>query len=498
MWPKVAAVDVGSNATRFVAVNVSPSGVARQALFRRYNLRLGQDVFAQGELSEENIKSLRDVFADVRMHLDERGIDRYRAVATAVFREAANGREVAKQLEQTVGIRVQIIDGAEEARMARWAMRSVLGAVPERALLFDLGGGSLELDRQRGGQRELSLPFGTVRLLRWHPELGDAMTPRAFASVVGAVSTQMSAQIGPREPSPLGVGSGGNLAAIARLAPRSSVVFPAVDLAKLETVSRDAARLSAAERAARYGLRSDRADVIMPAMAALLALRNIFEMDTIVVPGTGLRQALLREQLGDGRLAAQLFEKLRDVGGISHRELRRARLVQALFRGLLPLHGLWSPGLDAAMAAAYCRGWCASVSRDALHELLGDAGATREQKDLIENLISPRPQCDAATEGPGRPGKAGAPKALTQPGDAGRLVAYAVRPGASQPARDRALDVLHALVNVADELSERDDATIDVDAIGTPATIRCRPNGLQPAALEQLQQALNADLVQPH
>ena len=155
---RVAAIDVGSNAIRLMMRQISSTGVATGAGYRRYALRLGTDVFRTGAVTRERAKELVTIFEDIAQRLDQRGVDKYRAVATSAMRDADNGSTLARRIKRQTGIDLEIIDGEQELRLARRVLIRSLGTLPPDALLIDLGGGSLEIeraDRSVGQERTL-------------------------------------------------------------------------------------------------------------------------------------------------------------------------------------------------------------------------------------------------------------------------------------------------------------------------------------------------------
>src|ERR1019366_4869944 len=91
----------------------------------------------------------------------------YRAVATSATREARNQGNFMERVYEASGIRLEVIDGAEEARLVRCAVRAAVAGKLSPRLVVDLGGGSLEVNLMKSGMVEESaaLPIGTVRMM---------------------------------------------------------------------------------------------------------------------------------------------------------------------------------------------------------------------------------------------------------------------------------------------------------------------------------------------
>ena len=292
--PAIAAVDVGSNAIRLVVLEVGGSGHGRHLEQQRYALRLGTDVFGTGAISTDTLERMLTVFTDIAARLHQHGVTCYRAVGTSALRDARNTREVVETLRRTTGISLEVIDGREETRLMRDALLREVDAPRRGMLLIDLGGGSLELERLPG-RRSLSLPLGTVRLLHRYPVLQEPLSAEAISAIGLEIECELRQALHRRRPCTIGVGTGGNLDALGRLVPVVDRPCVTIDVGRLEALAVEAGALTMGERGLRYGLRPDRADLVLPAALVVLALSRVVGLHEILVPGTGLRQALLYE-----------------------------------------------------------------------------------------------------------------------------------------------------------------------------------------------------------
>ena len=232
--PAVAAVDVGSSAIRLSVAVVSPTGALAGSDFHRYGLRLGSDVFSQGVIADTTSRQLLDVFGDIAGKLREHDVSSYRAVATSAMRDAGNGRDLARVIREATGVRLEIISGREEARLARQALTRSLGSSANGALLVDIGGGSLEIESSRRGAR--SLPFGTVRLVERYPELKGPLRLTALREVQRAIAHDLARRVKRRRHA-VAIATGGNLDVLARYAPFSGGFWPAIDLSRLQQLT---------------------------------------------------------------------------------------------------------------------------------------------------------------------------------------------------------------------------------------------------------------------
>ncbi|MCZ7582423.1 MAG: hypothetical protein M5R36_03300 [Deltaproteobacteria bacterium] len=127
----------------------------------------GHRVFTRRNLARETIREAADVFARFREIFDRYDTAHLRAVATSAARNARNRNALVDAVRDASGIELEIIDGAEEARLIRTAVLAALPDGVQPRLIMDLGGGSLEFNLLRDGELEYTatIPVGAVRLL---------------------------------------------------------------------------------------------------------------------------------------------------------------------------------------------------------------------------------------------------------------------------------------------------------------------------------------------
>jgi exopolyphosphatase/guanosine-5'-triphosphate,3'-diphosphate pyrophosphatase len=153
---RVAAVDTGTNSTRLLVADVE--GDELDALMRRAKVtRLGEGVDEARRLAPAAIERVHAVLDDYAAEIEKLGAERTRAVGTSSLRDAADGEEFMRDLQNRYGWETKILTGDEEAELTR---RGV-GATGEHTLVVDVGGGSTELI---AGSFRQSLDVGSVRL----------------------------------------------------------------------------------------------------------------------------------------------------------------------------------------------------------------------------------------------------------------------------------------------------------------------------------------------
>jgi exopolyphosphatase/guanosine-5'-triphosphate,3'-diphosphate pyrophosphatase len=298
--PRFAAIDVGSNALRLRVVECAgPAPEQRRELAaERVPVRLGRDVFLTGRLAPAALIEAVDALRTFRETLRAHGVDAWRAVATSAVREAANGEVLVERTEREAGLRLEIIEGVEEARLVLLAVTHALKLGERRALLVDIGGGSVELTLLEGGalRSSVSLPMGAVRLCEAFLDPEGPVTPERQALLQEYLERflhEAPALQGPRPD--LVVATGGNAEVVAQLCPRATADGPGVDVERMRALCEDLSKLSPKARRERYNLRGDRADVLVPALYVLGALSASLGLEELVTPGVGLKEGILAE-----------------------------------------------------------------------------------------------------------------------------------------------------------------------------------------------------------
>ena len=363
---RVAVVDVGSNAIRLVWQAVDEIGQVRDEGYHRYGLRLGTDAFSLGKLSRQTTQDLVSVFGEIASLIQTHQIDSYRAVATAAMRAASNAPAVVKRIKRETGIDLEVIDGEVESELSRQALVQAAGGVTGRTLLVDLGGGSLELERADGLYR-MSTSLGTVRLMKRYPLLGAPMGRKTLLKMFDQVVTDLRSEVGRRGPVRAAVGSGGNLDALSRICPGGHGPTPMVDLERLPVKLVSIAAMSIEERMKILGLRADRADIIVPAGLVVAALHRVFGVRSLMVPGSGMREALLNQQTAS---VESIPNRARTLGvSKGFRKLGQAeKAVRYVFEKLAPTHHQHAAGLGVLLqsqAVAWAREQGLGVDQEA-------------------------------------------------------------------------------------------------------------------------------------
>jgi len=282
---KFAAIDIGTNAVRLLLSRVieeeSPPFFKKEALMRM-PIRLGDDTFTHGRISQEKIDLLAETMAGFKHLIQAYPAREFMAVATSAIREAENGREVAEIVEKRSGVRFDIIDGQREAEMI-YANHIEERLDPARNYLYvDVGGGSTEIIFLSHGNAVASQSFrlGTVRMLENRVEEN---TWKRLKKWLKSNAPQQQ---------PLdGIGSGGNINKIFKLANIKN--GKPISFRRIKDISSYLSSFTLEERITRVGLRPDRADVIIPALRIYVSVLKWAKVKRMYVPQFGLSDGIV-------------------------------------------------------------------------------------------------------------------------------------------------------------------------------------------------------------
>lgn len=176
MTETLAAVDVGTNSLHLVVARTT-DGDRFEVLDREKEMvRLGTGSTDLKELTDEAMDRAVGALRRMRQLADRYGAP-VRAVATSAVREAENRHEFLERAVAEAGVEVEVVSGAEEARLIHLGVLQSLQVFDERILLCDIGGGSTELVVGEEGAElaSTSVKLGAVRLTnRYFPGGGAA------------------------------------------------------------------------------------------------------------------------------------------------------------------------------------------------------------------------------------------------------------------------------------------------------------------------------------
>lgn len=282
---KIAAIDIGSNAARLLIVDVvvNKQNVAEfnKLQFLRLPLRLGFDVFENGEISEQKIQQFvnaMQVFQNLITFYDVKSL---KACATSAMRDAKNGMMIIEKVERQTGIKINIISGDEEATLIHDNHIAENMDREHGYLYVNVGGGSTDIVFYVDGQLRYKKSFdiGTIRILKGliKESHWDSMKADLKANVKSDLPL-------------VAIGSGGNINKIFSLSKKKE--GKPLSLDQLKKYLEDFSGITAEERMHKYHFREDRADVIVPALQIYINMMRWAKIKDMYVPQIGLVDGL--------------------------------------------------------------------------------------------------------------------------------------------------------------------------------------------------------------
>lgn len=353
---RLAAIDVGSNSVHMIVADASRDGHLEVVDRVKEMVRLGRRSFTTGRLTDESMDLAIGALKNFGRLARVRRVDRMRAVATSAVREAHNRVAFIRRIRRETGIKVEVISGAEEARLIFQAAQHAFGLDGGPHLLVDVGGGSVELVLVQDGRplwmhsaklgvARLSERFLTedppsnaqLRKLEDHLEdkIGDLLRKARKAGVVGAIGTS---------------GTINTLVAMARASRGEELGRlhgASATAAEISSLATDLVTANAALRAELPGMDAKRVD-LMPAAGALVDfILKRSGAPKLVACSWALREGLILSLLRTARGSTAADARRRSVKALAARfagpnEHGRqvARLALRLFDATAPVLGL--------------------------------------------------------------------------------------------------------------------------------------------------------------
>ena len=285
---KFAAIDIGSNGVRMLISNVI-STRSSKVFFQKNSLvrvpiRLGEDSFTSGNISDINLKRLIKAINAFKLIMKVHNVSFYKAYATSALREASNSKHVVNKVLKKCNINIEIIDGIKEAKIISKSNVSTIIKPDVIFLSIDVGGGSTEFSFINSGKTISSKSFklGTIRLLKG--TVSDQIWDEVKTWILENIKNYNKITL---------LGSGGNINKIFSLSntkegkPMSRITFNKI-FKQLESMNYH-------DRMVKYSLNPDRADVILPASKIFLKAFEWTSASKIYVPRVGLSDGIIKD-----------------------------------------------------------------------------------------------------------------------------------------------------------------------------------------------------------
>ncbi|MGA2816585.1 MAG: Ppx/GppA phosphatase family protein [Xanthobacteraceae bacterium] len=310
-----AALDLGTNNCRLLIARPTADGFRVVDAFSRI-IRLGEGVAATRRISEAAITRAVEALLVCRDKMRARGVRRARLIATEACRAAENGEAFRARVAEQVGLELEIVDSATEARLAAAGCTELFDPAATGVILFDIGGGSSEvvrLGRPNGVRRGppqpdivgwASLPVGVVTLAERHG--GNVVSSEIYNAMVEEVAALVedfaAAHRGDLDGFHM-LGTSGTVTTIAgvflrlRRYDRRRVDGCWLSRDQVSRVVAELMEMSFDQRAANPCIGAERADLVLAGCAILDAIRRYFPCERLRVADRGLREGMLVEMM---------------------------------------------------------------------------------------------------------------------------------------------------------------------------------------------------------
>jgi len=338
---RIAAIDVGSNSIRQIVADVHQDGTIEVVDELKAHPRLGRGVDRTRALAPESMDLAIEALTRMATLARQFGAERIEAVATSAVRDAENGKFFLARVKRATGLRLRVLDGDDEARLAFRSALAHFDFGAGRTVVMDIGGGSLELALAAEGvvDRLASLPLGAIRLTeRYTRDDGGIRLRKLRKEVRRAIKPIVSSRDwrGARV-----IGSGGTFTNLAGMHLHRQGIFSAksvhgtvIPRMEVEHILDWLASMSDEERGSTQGLNTDRADIIVAGIAVIAEVLSRVEARDLTVSRYGIREGLLLETARVAPVVADPGEarerSIREFAERCHYEKKHATAVQAL------------------------------------------------------------------------------------------------------------------------------------------------------------------------
>lgn len=303
---RLGVLDVGSNTVHLLLVDAHHGGAPVPAHSHKTELRLAENLTADGDVSERAIRALTGFVAESIVIAEDMGVNEILGFATSAIRDAPNGAEVIAAVERETGIRLSLLSGEDESRITFLAVRRWFGWSAGRLLVLDIGGGSLELAAglDEDPDEAVSLPLGAGRLTRTlltgDPPSGKqlrALRKHVRAEIAGVVGS--ITRLGEPEMAVATSKTFRQLARVTGAAPSADGPFVrrVLDRDDLGDWLPKLSAMTAAERAQLPGVSEGRAAQLIAGALVAEAAMDLFGLTELVLCPWALREGVILRRL---------------------------------------------------------------------------------------------------------------------------------------------------------------------------------------------------------
>lgn len=364
----IAVFDIGTNSIHMLVVEVRPDLSFEVLGHEKDVTRLGDGSFEDHRLNRSTMQRAYGVIERFYKIAKTYDVKKYLAIATSAVRDAKNKSEFTREVYRRTGMRVRVITGKEEARLIELAARSSIETRGQKALVVDIGGGSMELILGDGKKHAFleTYPLGVARLTDRFLHK-DPPSNEELRDLEEHIEKTLKRSTRPlrKQRFPMTIGTAGTLINLGSMIYEDETKRP-LDLVnhyelerdRLEKVHEKIIRMSLKERLNFPGLDPKRADIIVAGSTLVLKLMRLLKVEEISLSDRGIREGMVLDFIEKNKKKIHKDETSPDIRGKSIRQLVKrfsadtrhaeqvTKLALKLFDETATLHQLGVPERD--------------------------------------------------------------------------------------------------------------------------------------------------------
>lgn len=415
---KLAAIDLGTNSFHMVICEVVPDGGFVIIDRAKDMIKIGENSINTKMLTEDAMSRGIQSLQTLKILATQRGVDSQHiiAYATSAIREARNGSEFLEQVSKQVGIKTKLISGVEEARLIYLGVRDAIDIGSKNALIFDIGGGSVEFIFGDGKIPMLleSKKLGVARMLERFITTDPIsnkerqLLNQYFEANIQPIVEQLKAT-----PPDLFIGSSGTIQNIANMifAMNGNSSFGSLNgrtftKQEFDDLLKNVLSQNSEQRRMLNGLDEKRMDLIVPGLVLMHTLFKQFNINELMISESALREGMVIDYLLNHVEAYRKTHEFLDVRRKSVIELAQrfqwdkthsshvAKLAVRLFDLFKPLHHLSDQYRDLLEYAALLHNIGCFISMTGHHKHSfyiiqngGLRGFSPDEIQLVANIV---------------------------------------------------------------------------------------------------------------
>lgn len=301
----VSTIDVGAHAARMLIAQVSDKKKVELIEDLEQPVPIGADVFRSGRISSKTVRVLCEIFRNFRMKMDEYGVTLCKAVASSAVREASNAETFLERVEHASGIKLQIFEGIDGARLDYLTvMRYVKDEFKfdsRKMLIADIGTGACQVSAYDKGEISFTetIRTGTLRVLE---EMSANISSAAVMSLLSPFVKRAFGQlehISHDLRSDAIVAMGSSVRALARLAGpvKKKTMIISISRDKFDEISKKSVKKDVGELSEKYNISPEIAQAVAPCAIIMGYLFRVTGAKELIVPMTSTKDALLHDYI---------------------------------------------------------------------------------------------------------------------------------------------------------------------------------------------------------